>query len=635
MTDQYGLASKHKRSRWWLYPVFFVALALLCLTYATQTVAIGYNYHPDLGSPIFGQIYWPWMIIDWYRTIPDSKIIKLTITTAQLLFMMPQLALMLFWLTFARKPKGKKDIHGTAAWAEDSEIREAGLLNGDGVYIGGHQLKNTLRYLRHNGPEHIISFAPTRSGKGVGQVLPTLLSWRHSALIIDIKGENWALTSGWRKQSGQKVFKLDPTDITGSSARYNPLAEVRLGPQAIPDAQNIASMIVDPDGKGLKDYWNKAAFSFLGGTVLHCIATMLEKHGRCATLTDLSFMLADENQEAKELILEMKNIDQAAILKSFIPDIDIQDANAIGAFISAAAQEMRNKAGTELSGVLSTAAANLALYRDPVVAKVTSDCDFKIDDLMNHDDPVSLYLVIRPSDIDRLRPLFRLIMNVMLRRLTEKMEFKDGRSVTGYKHRLLLMFDEFTSLGKMDIMERALAFMAGYGIKAFLIIQDFNQLHKEYGRDETIMSNCHIRTAYAPNKMSTAEELSKMTGKKTVVQQKVSLSGNRSGHLGRANVSISEVARPLLTPDECSRLPGAKKDGEGNILEAGDMLIFPAGFSPIYGRQILYFNDPVFSERAKIPAPEKSDSLAASQNQIDQSDNQELNHEGIYEEYLA
>ena len=246
-----------------------------------------------------------------------------------------------------------------------------------------------------------------------------------------------------------------------------------------------------------------------------------------------------------------------------------------------------------------------------------------------------LFRSIRPSDIDRLRPLVRLIMNVMLRRLTEGMEFRDGRSVAGYKHRLLLMLDEFTALGKMDIFERALAFMGGYGIKAYIILQDFAQLYKTYGREESIMSNCHLRIAYAPTKQSTAEELSKMTGKKTVVQQKVSLSGRRSGHLGRASVSISEVARPLLTPDECSRLPGAKKDGAGNILEAGDMLIFPAGFSPIYGKQILYFLDPIFSERAKIPPPEESDSLAPVQKEDDKINNQEPDHEAVYEKNLA
>lgn len=286
-----------------------------------------------------------------------------------------------------------------------------------------------------------------------------------------------------------------------------------------------------------------------------------------------------------------------------------EEAMSVQSFIASSAREMLNKADNELSGVVSTAVANLALYRDPIVAANTSDCDFRIDDLMDYESPVSLYLVIRPSDIDRLRPLIRLILNIILRRLTEEMKFKDGRSVDSYKHQLLLMMDEFTSLGRLEIFERSLAFMAGFGLKAYFIVQDLTQLHAAYTKDESIMSNCHVRIAYAPNKVETAEVLSKMTGQATVITQKTSLSGNRSGHLNRASVSLAETKRTLLTPDECMCLPGAKKDANKQIIEAGDMLIFPAGFRPIYGKQILYFLDPVFSERAKIQTPPMSDRL--------------------------
>ena len=165
------------------------------------------------------------------------------------------------------------------------------------------------------------------------------------------------------------------------------------------------------------------------------------------------------------------------------------------------------------------------------------------------------------------------------------------------------MLDEFTSLGNLAILERALAYMAGYGIKAYLIVQDISQLQKAYSKDEAILSNCHVRIAYAPNKMETAQILSDMTGKTTVIEHKTSLSGSRSGHLKNASVSVQEIARPLLTPDECMRLPGIITDADEKILEAGDMLIFTAGFAPVYGKQILYFRDPVFAQRAKIPAP--------------------------------
>ncbi len=608
MNDQYGLGESIKKSKMrLLYLLFMLAVTLIAMSYATQHTAELYGYHKALGNPVYKQFYWPWMIVIWFQKLASSESLNHIIAIAQVIFIGPQIVVIGISQFFLRKPEGVSDIHGTAHWANKKEITKAGLLEGTGVYVGGWQNKNVLNYLRHNGPEHIMVFAPTRSGKGVGLVLPTLLSWDESSIVLDIKGENWALTSGWRKSHGHKVLKFDPTDTSGNSARYNPLSEVRLdGPQAIPDAQNIANMIVDPDGKGLKDYWNKAAFGFLGGAILHCMILLRVTSGQHATLNDLSLMLADEDKEMTELFDEMLGVEHHILLvELFGPEIS-DSATAIKKFISAAAREMLNKSGAELSGVVSTAVANMALYRDPVVARSTSGCDFKISDLMNNDSPISLYLVIRPSDIDRLRPLIRLILNMVLRRLTENMEFQNGSVKECYKHRLLLMLDEFTSLGKMEIFERALAFMAGYGIKAYIIVQDLTQLQSAYGKDESIMSNCHIRIAYAPNKIETAKTLSDMTGKRTVIQNKTSLSGNRSGHLGRASVSVSEVARPLLTPDECMRLPGAEKKN-GKIVRPGDMLIFPAGFAPVYGKQILFFLDSEFLKRAQIQDPEKSD----------------------------
>lgn len=187
------------------------------------------------------------------------------------------------------------------------------------------------------------------------------------------------------------------------------------------------------------------------------------------------------------------------------------------------------------------------------------------------------------------------------------MEFADGAPKASYKHRLLLMLDEFTSLGKIAIIERAIAYMAGYGAKGYFIVQDTRQLSQTYGQDNALMANCHVRIAYAPNIPETAEYLSKLTGTTTVVDTKVSISGSLSGK--SSSRSINETARPLLTPDECLRLPGPQKDVGGKVTAPGDMLIFTAGQPPIYGRQILYFLDPAFSARARIKAPNASDSI--------------------------
>jgi type IV secretion system protein VirD4 len=450
-----------------------------------------------------------------------------------------------------------------------------------------------------------MAFAPTRSGKGVGLVLPTLLSWPHSAVIYDIKGENWALTAGWRKQEGgNHAIKFEPSAIDGSSARFNPLTEVRVGTdREVADVQNIMTMIVDPDGKGLQDHWQKSSQALLVGVALHVLYAEPDK-----TLNGIVSFLSDPTRDVEKAMKFILDTDHDLSGPGW-PNRD-GSPNYCHPVAAAAARDMLNKAEEERSGVISTAISYLTLYRDPIVARNTAVSDFRIHDLMNAEKPVSLYLVVPPSDKDRLRPLIRLTINQIVRGLTEKMEFKDGRSVTAHKHRLLLMLDEFPSLGKLDVFEESLAFIAGYGLKAYLIIQDIAQLWTAYGKDESIFSNCQVRIAYAPNKIETADLLSKMTGIATVVKHSHSYSGSLYGSQSNISTSTQETQRPLLTADEVMRLPAARKDARGNVIEPGDMLIFMAGQTPIYGKQILYFIDPIFSARAKLPAPEKSDVLS-------------------------
>jgi type IV secretion system protein VirD4 len=638
MPAKYGLGD-HKpvsTSLRWLYLPFMFLLALGCMALATQRIAAFWSYQPALGDPWFLALglpwYAPWSAFFWksrFAAHDALGFMEQVIIHSQMLFLFPQFIVLGIWLGFGKKLRGSSSLHGSARWADETEIRRMGYLEGKGVYVGGwvkafsgmSLLPRLVRskpdevqvYLRHNGPEHILVFAPTRSGKGVGLILPTLLAWEGSSIVLDIKGENWSLTSGWRKSAGQNVLRFDPSDPSGTSACFNPLEEIRLDSLlAIPDVQNMASMLVDPTGKGLEDHWSKAAFALLGGALLHCCIMIRHGQQRPATLYDLSCMLADESRTIKDLFDEMVATPHADKLKELFPDMEGDYGKMAHVFIASAAREMLNKADNEASGVVSTVLTNLALYRDPVVALNTSACDFRIHDLMNHDAPVNLYLVISPADIDRMRPLLRLMVDMIVRRVCAKMEFADGASKAGYKHRLLLLLDEFTSLGKLPIMEKALAYIAGYGGKVYLIVQDITQLNGVYGKDNALMANCHVRIAYAPNTIETAKTLSDMTGKTTVVEEKVSLSGSRSGLLKNASVNVTETARPLLTPDECMRLPGPEKDAQGRVTKPGDMLIFTAGQSPIYGRQILYFFDPVFSARSKMPAPDCSDSLYAA-----------------------
>jgi type IV secretion system protein VirD4 len=256
--------------------------------------------------------------------------------------------------------------------------------------------------------------------------------------------------------------------------------------------------------------------------------------------------------------------------------------------------------------VLSTAKTALALYSDPLVARNTAASDFTINDLVNHEPPVSLYLVVPPSDKIRLRRLIRLMFTMVVNRLTERMAF-DGSEQKRNRHRLLFLIDEFPSLNRMEIFADALSYMAGYGLKAYLITQDIRQIVDAYGQNESIVSNCHVRIAFAPNQVETAELLSKMTGTATVQKASFNFSGSRfSPMMSHVNASVDHIERPLMTPDEIMRLKPPKKQGAGGaeqIVEPGDMLIFVSGHYPIHGMQMLYFLDRQLLGRAAITPP--------------------------------
>ena len=174
-------------------------------------------------------------------------------------------------------------------------------------------------------------------------ILPTLLAWEGSSIVLDIKGENWALTAGWRKSQDQVVLRFDPSDPSGASACFNPLEEIRLDTLlAIPDVQNMAAMLVDPTGKGLEDHWSKAAFAMLGGAILHCCIMVRHAQKRTANLYDLSCMLADESRTIKQLFEEMIATPHADIIKEMFPHGE--GGAEAHTFIASSAREMSNKA---------------------------------------------------------------------------------------------------------------------------------------------------------------------------------------------------------------------------------------------------------------------------------------------------
>lgn len=617
-----------------------------------------FRNHPALGFNV-GGIYPPWDILIWqYKwgdLYPEAfKNIQSMATTVTVFSMIPVLVV---YSLISGKLKAKTDMYGTARWATWNDIKKAGLLSeaSDSVVVGGFKdPKGHIRYLRHSGPEHVLTYAPTRSGKGVGLVIPTLLSWTPSCVIADLKGELWALTSGWRqKYADNRVLKFEPA--SKNSIHWNPLEEIRYGQEEmVGDVQNLATLIVDPDGKGMDDHWTKTAYALLTGVILYVLQESRRKPkdvglgGRGEKVVIRSAArdqspLHSPGKKNEELIPEITgpmpanlamvdhllSVGDPNTLWTTMAESRDPETNEKNKIIEAAANDMLARPDEEAGSVLSTAKSFLSLYRDPIVSENISNSEFRIKDLMyhvtgeeaekggvlggEHTKPVSLYIVTQPNDKARLRPLVRIMVNMIVRLLADKMEFENGRTKARYNHRLLLMLDEFPSLGKLEILQESLAFIAGYGMKAYLITQDLNQLKSKetgYGEDESITSNCHVQNAYPPNRYETAKHLSEMTGQTTVVKEEVSISSNGGGLFGGGSKSktMRESQRDLLTPDECMRMKGPKKVN-GDIVEPGEMLIFVAGFPAIKGVQPLYFKDPAYSARAKIPAPKETDRI--------------------------
>ncbi|HKQ10261.1 MAG TPA: conjugal transfer protein TraG [Rhizomicrobium sp.] len=452
--------------------------------------------------------------------------------------------------------------YGSSRWATLKDVDGAGLFRPAGVFLGQH----TGRYLRHDGPEHVMAFAPTRSGKGVGLVVPTLLSWTQSVVIHDIKGENWQLTAGWRARFSHCLL-FNPTDAR--SSRYNPLLEVRKGAHEVRDVQNIADILVDPEGAlERRNHWEKTSHSLLVGVILHVLYAEEEK-----TLARVASFLSDPLKSFEATLRDMMATNH----------LGTQAAPVVHPVVASAAREVLNKSENERSGVLSTAMSFLGLYRDPTVAQATSGCDWRIADLVDAQRSVSLYLVIPPSDISRTKPLVRLILNQIGRCLTERLEGDPSKS---RRHKLLLMLDEFPALGRLDFFETALAFMAGYGIRAYLIAQSLNQISKAYGENNAILDNCHVRIAFSSNDERTAKRISDALGTATELRAQRNYAGHRlAPWLSHVMVSKQETARALLTPGEVMQLP------------PNDALVLVSSLPPIRAKKLRYFEDANFTGR--------------------------------------
>ncbi len=558
--------------------VITVLLIILGTTwFATQWTAAALGYQPQLGPPWFNLLgypvypppafFWWWFSYDAYA--PAIFVRGAYIAASGGIAAVIVAVAMSVWR--ARELK-VAETYGSARWASRGEVEAAGLTQDDGVVLG----RLDGNYLRHDGPEHVLCFAPTRSGKGVGLVVPSLLTWGGSAIVHDIKGENWTLTAGFRAKLG-RVLMFDPTNP--ASAPYNPLLEIRRGEWEVRDVQNVADVLVDPEGSlERRNHWEKTSHALLVGAILHVLYAESDK-----SLAGVANFLSDPRRKIDATLAAMMSTRHLG-------------KDGVHPVVVSAARELFNKSENERSGVLSTAMSFLGLYRDPVIAKVTSRSTWRIADLVDAERPVTLYLVVPPSDISRTKPLIRLMLNQIGRRLTE--ELRPG----GKRHRLLLMLDEFPALGRLDFFESALAFMAGYGLKAFLIAQSLNQIEKAYGANNAILDNCHVRVSFATNDERTAKRISDALGMATEMRAMKNYAGHRlSPWLGHLMVSRTETARALLTPGEIMQLPPEEE------------IVMVSGVPPIRARKVRYYTDQRLAGRVtEPPVPGKEEASRPS-----------------------
>ena len=548
----------------------FVAVTVVSFWIATQWAAARLAYQPRLGAGLLSlghvKLYSPWAIFTWeywYSGYAPTLFRNAFYICAG--GPMVGVIVIIAYAVWAARKARVATTHGSARWATPDEIEAAGLLGEEGVVLGAMPMPDG-RVLRDNSEEHDASIAPSRSGKGVGQVIPTLLSFsKGSVLVHDMKGENWKITSAWRSQFSNVIY-FNPTDAK-FSAHFNPFFEVRDDENQIRDVQNIADQVVDPYGKGKESHWDRTADQFFLGAILHVLHAEADK-----SLYGLAKFLSDPKRPFEKTLQHMKTARH--------------DQGIAHERIASAAQAMLNKSEEERSGILSTALAFLGLYSDPIVARNTSDSDFRIRDLMQADHPMSLYIVVPDSDRLRLKPLTRMMMTMITQRLVEVLNPKEN------KHRLLMLIDEFPRLGKLPFFTDALAYLAGYNIKVMLVMQSKAQLDAPdaHGVGNTVIESCKVRSVFTPQDPVTAQWISDALGPKTEVHQQTTYTGHRlAPWLGHVMVADQETSRPLLDAAEICKLPSS------------DLILLVAGLPPIKAKRLKYYERPELAARANLP----------------------------------
>ena len=457
----------------------------------------------------------------------------------------------------------KASIHGDARFATRAEMRRAGLLGSEGLILG----KVGGRYLVLPGQQGVLVAAPPRSGKGVGIVIPNLLSFPGSVVCVDIKKENWTVTAGYRKSCGQPVYLLDFFAENGRTARWNPLDSVQeQSLRQVDGLQRIAS-ILWPEVPGADPFWAAAAQTMFLGIALY----VFETPGLPRTIGEIlrqGMVTGEEGFGAHwRRVMEERRDSDHALSEPCVKAIS----------------DLVDLAGTTASGIRKTFTSRLDLWLNPILDAATSTSDFSLRDLRRR--PFSIYVGVNPADIGRLRRVLNLFFEQAIGEQTRELPEHNP----DLKHPVLMMLDEFTALGRLPVMGSSLGYLPGYNVRIMIVIQATSQLAEVYGIQAamTFMKTLAVRILFAPKEYEDAEAISRELGTRTVTVKSRSRAAFGSGRGPSTNES--ERPRPLMLPQEIKEM-GADRS-----------LIFYENLPPIRARKIRYFDDKLLRKRVYPP----------------------------------
>lgn len=464
------------------------------------------------------------------------------------------------------RPK-KRSLHGDAAFATAKEVKDSGLLGDVGIILG----KFGNKYLMFGGSQHVLMSAATRSGKGVGIVIPNLLSWAASLVCLDVKRENWKITSWFRaKVLRQECYLFDPLSTEYRTHRYNPLSYISEDPNfRIDDIQKIANMLF-PDTPGTDVIWTATPRSLFLGIVLY----LCETPSKPTTFG--------------QVLREVANGDGSQHLRTIINERAAAGAPLSNACLRALNAYVSIDSDNTRSGIIGGFRARLELWSNPLVDAATSDNDFDLRDVRKR--RMSIYLGVSPNDLDRAAPLLNLFFQQLLDLNTRELPSQNK----DLKHQCLLVMDEFTAMGKIQIMSKGVGYIAGYGLRLMPIIQSHAQLSESYGKDaqETFITNHAVSIVFPPkaSDTQTTKAISEWLGYYTTKGKSVS-KGTQLFAKRNPSESVSDQRRALLLPQEVASMGQTKE------------LVFVENAPPIQAEKIRFYEDDVFMDRLKSVSP--------------------------------